>query len=120
MRTLNPLWLLAFASLFPSCKVTDEDDGSDSAVEGDADADADADSDTDADGDADTDADTDAECWVDSPSGSCYDCALPTTPEQGSAKFLNQCTDSSYAAFDNATRIPASTWVPGDPLPEIP
>jgi hypothetical protein len=92
-------------------------------VDGDADTDADSDSDADTDADADSDADTDAECWVEGPHGLCYDttlCALPTTPEADSLKFLNQCTDVSSAVFDNASRIPASTWVPGNPLPPVP
>ena len=59
-------------------------------------------------------------CWVDDGrGGTCYDCPPPTAPESDSLKFLNQCTDAAYAAFDNSARIPASTWVPGTPLPTL-
>ncbi len=34
--------------------------------------------------------------------GGCYKCTPTTTPE-----FLNQCTSSTCAPFDNATRLPA-------------
>jgi hypothetical protein len=104
-------------------------DNKDSATDGDSDADTDADTDSDTDGDtdADTDADSDTdttECWVSAPTGGlCYDttiCDLPTTPGSDSLKFLNQCSGADWAPFDNATRIPASTWVPGTELPDVP
>jgi hypothetical protein len=63
--------------------------------------------------------DTDTVCWVAWEAGTCWDCDLPTTPEADSLKFLNQCSDVSYADFDNAARIPSSTWVPGTPLPSL-
>ena len=110
---------LAFLAL-SACKVKDE------AIDtSDADADADADADSDVDTDVDTDADTDTvpidpECFIESDAGLCYDCELPTAPEGNSDKFLNQCSDADFAYFDNAARIPSSTWTPGTPLPEIP
>jgi hypothetical protein len=113
MRTLVLLFLvLPFA-----CK----DNKDDSAGDGEADADTDADSDTDTDTDADTDT---SACWVKSPTGGlCFDtttCELPTTPGTDSLKFLNQCSTVDFAVFDNATRIPSSTWVPGTDLPDVP
>jgi hypothetical protein len=116
MRTLALLFLV----LPFGCK-----DNKDSAEDGDADADADADTDTDTDADSDTDSDTDTTaCWVASATGGdCYDatkCALPTTAGTDSLKFLNQCSTVSFSTFDNATRIPSSTWVPGTDLPDVP
>lgn len=74
--------------------------------------------------DAGTDAGEDAgvQCWIDAPAGGkCWSCALPTSPESDSLKFLNRCGNaSSSSKFDNATRIPATTWVPGTPLPTLP
>lgn len=76
--------------------------------------------------DTDTDTDTTASpCWVPFDSSRCWDttlegCALPTTPGADNAPFLNQCTDSDYIVVDNAARIPASTWIPGTPLPPVP
>ena len=73
------------------------------------------------------------DCWIAGPDGECFatgdldgdgleECAFPDAPEADSDKFLNQCLDASVATsfFDNAARIPASTWVPGDPLPPVP
>ena len=119
------LWMFAAAGALFSCKDTGDQvtDADDAPVDGDADTDTDADSDADADTDTDSDADTDAECWVTSDVGDCYDttlCPLPTTPGADSSAFLNKCTDTDYAKFDNAVRIPASTWTPGTPLPPIP
>lgn len=65
----------------------------------------------------------DPECWTDGDYGECYDtttCPLPTTPSADSLAFLNQCSDVDAVVFDNAARIPASTWTPGTPLPPIP
>ena len=102
----------------------DSDDDVDVDADTDADTDADADTDTDTDADSDTDADTDTDtedpCWIDGANGRCWDCALPATPEADSSKALNQCTTSSFSVFDNTTRIPATTWVPGDALPPVP
>ena len=64
--------------------------------------------------------DTDALCYTEGVSGECWDCDLPAAPESDSLKALNQCTDSTYVAFDNAARIPAATWTPGTPLPAVP
>jgi hypothetical protein len=126
MRTFFSPFLLAVAlssSLLVSCKVTgdkDPEDTDEADVDTDTDTDADTDADTDTDTDTDTDVDTDtSECWIESESGTCYDCEPPTEPEDGSLKFLNQCTDAAYSGFDNASRIPASTWVPGTDLPTI-
>lgn len=106
---------LAFLAL-AACK--EKDAGIDTA-------DTDPAGDTDTDADTDTNADTDTvpvdpECYVESDAGLCYDCELPTAPEGNSDKFLNQCTDADFAKFDNAARIPSSTWTPGTPLPPIP
>lgn len=65
-------------------------------------------------------ADTDADCWVESAVGRCYDCPLPTVPGADSLRFLDQCTTAVGAPFDNAARIPSTTWVPGTPLPDVP
>lgn len=74
-------------------------------------------------GDTDTgetgDTDTSAECWTAWEAGTCWACDLPTTAEDDSDKFLNQCSDTTYAVFDNSARIPSSTWVEGDPLPPV-
>lgn len=66
--------------------------------------------------------DAGVQCWIDAPTGGkCWSCALPTSPESDSLKFLNRCGNaSSSSKFDNATRIPATTWVPGTPLPTLP
>lgn len=62
----------------------------------------------------------DPACWVASDIGDCWDCALPEAPESDSLKALNQCNTAGYVVFDNSERIPASTWVEGDPLPALP
>ena len=74
--------------------------------------------------DADTDADTDTgpDCYVAWAEGTCYDttvCEQPTEAGSDSLSFLNQCSSVDYALFDNAARIPASTWTEGEPLPAI-
>jgi len=87
----------------------------------DTDADS-ADTSTDDTDTADTGGDTAAECWTEWEEGTCYDtarCALPTTPANDSLVFLNQCSDAAYSLFDDAARIPASTWKEGDPLPVL-
>lgn len=93
--------------------------GADADTDTDTDGDTDADADTDADSDADTDTDTAADCWVPWDQGTCYDCELPTKAGTDSYPFLNQCSDATYADFDNAARIPSSTWVPGTDLPSL-
>jgi hypothetical protein len=67
------------------------------------------------------DDDDDVQCWVPGPIGECYDCEPPASPGTDSDAFLNACdNDTSYALFDNASRIPSATWVPGSPLPSLP
>lgn len=84
----------------------------------------DSDSDSDSDSGEETDTGTEEQCWVASDNGECFDttvCDLPASAdeaEEGNLAFLNQCSDVDSAVFDNAARIPASTWTPGDPLPE--
>jgi hypothetical protein len=112
--------VLFFLVLPLGCK-----DNKDSAGDGDADADTDADTDTDSDADSDADTDTDTSaCWIKGATGGlCFDttkCDLPTSPGTDSLKFLNQCSTVDFAVFDNATRIPSSTWVPGTDLPDVP
>ena len=107
-----------------SCNKTEDTGGG-----GESDADTDSDTDTDTDTDSDTDADTDTSfCWVAFSGGAadakCYDtsnskCPEPTSAGADSSKMLNRCNDQAFAYFDNAARIPASTWVPGDPLPKL-
>lgn len=67
---------------------------------------------------------TSTACWVPFESSECFDttidgCSLPTAAGTDNLVFLNQCTQSDYVLFDNAARIPPSTWVPGTPLPTI-
>jgi hypothetical protein len=62
----------------------------------------------------------DPACWVASDIGDCWDCPLPEAPDSDSSKALNQCNTTGYVVFDNSERIPASTWVEGDPLPALP
>jgi hypothetical protein len=114
MRSVS-LVLLFFPCLFVGCKTEGKPVDSTPAVETDADTDADADTDT----DTDTDSGTETECWVDSPTGECYECPPPTTPSDDSLEFLNACTDVDSVTFVNADRIPASTWQEGDALPPV-
>jgi hypothetical protein len=111
---------LVFALALAACKGDDTDTDvieTDSPVETDeTDIDTEDTDDTD---DTDVEIDTDAVCWVDSDVGECWDCDLPSEPEDDSLKALNQCSDVTSVEFDNAARIPASTWQPGDPLPPI-
>ena len=119
MRT--SLFITLAALSFVACK----DEGTDADTSGSDDTDTGVDTDTDtADTDtADTDTadtgDTGAECWVAWDEGTCWDCDLPTSAESDSLKFYNQCSNASYVKFDNATRIPSSTWVPGTDLPPV-
>ena len=132
MRT----WMVLLGAFTAAGACKEKGDATD-VTEGDADTDTDGDTDTDTDADTDADTDTDtepqADCWVADGDGECFatgdldedgtvECAFPTAPEADSSKFLNQCLDPSIsvAAFDNAARIPSSTWIPGDPLPPIP
>ncbi|MES2642342.1 MAG: hypothetical protein V4850_22860 [Myxococcota bacterium] len=116
MRTLPFLILL---TLF-SCKDPGTSADTDKETETDTDTDTDADTDTDTDADTDTDTDTDdPSCWVESESGTCYDCDPPTAPSADSLEFLNACTDVGHASFVNADRIPEGTWREGDPLPPV-
>src|SRR6185436_3130453 len=65
--------------------------------------------------------DTDAACWLADGDQTCWDCAPPRVPRDDSLRFYNRCDNAtSSEAFDNAARIPASTWVPGTALPAIP
>jgi hypothetical protein len=127
MRMTHLILAATFGLLLAGCKTEGvkpetggDTDPADTDVETDTDTDADTDADTDTDTNVDTDTDVDPECWIESESGLCFDCELPTAPEGNSDKFLNQCTDADFAAFDNATRIPSSTWVPGTDLPPVP
>jgi len=129
MRLFTWVFLAATLSL-AGCKDTGETDDTD-PIETDTDTDTDADSDTDSDSDTDTDSDTDSDtdtddtddtdatCWVDGSVGECWDCSLPATPEEDSSKALNQCSTTTAVVFDNATRIPSATWVPGTALPPV-
>lgn len=106
--------------LLLSCKDTGEKVDSNSEDSADTAVDSNTAQDTDTGEDTDSATDTETNCWIDSDAGVCYDCELPTAPESDSLKFLNQCSDAAYAKFDNAARIPSSTWVPGTALPVVP
>jgi hypothetical protein len=120
MRTHTLIPFLALALSF-GCKSKDVEETDTNVTIGDADTDSDTDTDTDTDTDADTDT-TPTECWIAWDGGTCFDttaCPLPTSPGGNSLAFLNQCSDAAYSAFDNAARIPATTWVPGTALPTL-
>lgn len=118
MRTLSFVFTLSIGLM--GCKDQGDDTSETGVADTDTDSDTDSDSDADTDTDTNVDTDTDALCWVSGPTAECWDCGLPTTVEADSEKALNQCTSSTYATFDNASRIPATTWVEGTPLPVIP
>ncbi len=111
MKTKHLMWSVVVVLWGSGCEdVAKDGDETDVPVETDVDPTDDTD---------DTDPDAPA-CWVEGTPGQCWDCGPPEAPESDSLKVLNQCSTTSFYVFDNATRISASVWSPGNPLPVVP